>query len=134
MIYKESTEFGSIGFGDTVPGNVVKRVVSGMDGKLLLSNPKGKILRSSGKPFGDDYSFIETDYKNGSVDITLYVILRFGVSITGAANELDEGVRREIANVTCMRPNRVKIVITGVLSKNLSKRNIVVETYADAKS
>jgi hypothetical protein len=134
MIYKERTEFGSIGFGDTVPGNAVKRVVSGMDGKLLLSNPKGKPLRSSGKPFGDDYSFIETYYKNGCVNITLYVILRFGVSITVAVNELDEGVRREVAAITSMRPNRVKIVITGVLSKNLSKRNIMVETYADAKS
>jgi hypothetical protein len=134
MIYKESTEFGSISFGDIVPGNAVKRVALGMDGKLLLSNPKGKPLRSSGKPFGDDYSFIETEYKDGSVDITLYVILRFGVSIAGAARELDEGVRREVAAVIAVPPNLVKVVITGVLSKNLSKRNIVLETYADAKT
>jgi uncharacterized alkaline shock family protein YloU len=134
MIYKETTEFGSVSFGDTLPGNAVKRVVLGMDGKFLLSSPKGKQLRSSGRPHGDDYSFIETEYVDGSVNITLYVILRFGISIASAVHELDEAVRHEIASVLAIEPNRVRIVVTGVLSKNLSKRNIAVETYADTET
>jgi uncharacterized alkaline shock family protein YloU len=124
-MYKETTEFGTIKISDSVPGSAVKRVVANMEGRVLLSTPKGR-------QSGDEHSFIVTEYADGRVDITLYIILRFGVSIQTVARELADGVRAEIPRVLGISPNLIRIVITGLQARNLSRRNIVVETYADA--
>ncbi|MDR2610531.1 MAG: Asp23/Gls24 family envelope stress response protein [Clostridiales Family XIII bacterium] len=132
MSYKETTEFGTIKINDAVPGGAVRRVIADMEGRVLLSTPKGRPIRPPARAANDDYSFIETEYADGSVDVTIYIILRFGGSIQAAVQEVAAGVRAELPNVLGLKPDLVRIVVTGVQSQNLSKRNIVTETYADA--
>jgi uncharacterized alkaline shock family protein YloU len=133
-MYKENTEYGGISYGDAVPGSIVKRIVRDMEGRILLSTPKGKPLKLEGRTAADESGFIETEYAGGRLDMTVYVITRFGVSIQAAAAELTAGIRREAPGILGVKPDRIQIVITGVLSKNLSRRNVTVETYADAQA
>jgi uncharacterized alkaline shock family protein YloU len=134
MSYRETSEFGTIKISDSVPGAALRRVIADMEGRAVLSTPKGRPIRFSARAAGDEYSFIETEYVDGSVDITVYIIVRFGVSIQTVVREVAGGVRAELARVLDIKPNLVRVVITGVQSQNLSKRNIVMETYADDES
>jgi uncharacterized alkaline shock family protein YloU len=100
-----------------------------MDGRVFLSDPKGRMRKSVGKPTGDDVSFLDLKREEGVMEMTLYVVVKFGAGIRRAATEISESSRDEIARITGLSVDKVTVVVTGVLSKNLSKRHIEVIGY-----
>jgi len=131
MLYTENTGFGSVGFGAHVLGYIVKHAFEGMNGRFRASDPKGRTPRGAAKPNSDDLSFLKAEINDGMVDLTVYAVIRFGAGIKVSAAALTDAIRAEVPLVTGLNVNRMTVVITGILSKNISRRNIEVTTYAE---
>jgi uncharacterized alkaline shock family protein YloU len=130
MLYTEKTEFGTLRFGTQLIGNIVKHAISGMGGKLMLSGPKGKSPRGAAKPNEGELSFLRVSLSDMGVDLTVYVVIRFGAGIKSSASRFTKALRAEIPAVTGLKVNRVTISITGIFSKNFSRRSIEITSYA----
>ena len=135
MLYDEKTDFGIIKFDRQIIGNIVKKIVFEMDGRVLFANVKGRPIKTSENPSVDDFAFLDAVSSNGkTVDIKLYIVVKFGNSIAMAADEIATGLRDLVPKITGLVPDEINVVVKGVISKNFSKRNIEVKSYADDSS
>jgi uncharacterized alkaline shock family protein YloU len=131
MLFKETTEFGIIRYDRHIIGNIIRRVVGQMNGRAILSDSKGRMRKGvTAKPNSDDISFMELKREKEVIDLTLYIVIKFGAGIRHTATEISAMLRTEITKITGMSVGEIKVVITGVLSKNLSKRHIEVTDHA----
>ncbi|MDR0852576.1 MAG: Asp23/Gls24 family envelope stress response protein [Clostridiales Family XIII bacterium] len=130
MLYTEKAELGSVKFDTRVLGNITKHAIEGLNGKMIVSGPKGRLSRGAEKPNSDDLTFLKASLTEHAVDMTVYVVVRFGAGIKNTAAALAEAIRSDVPMITGLSVNRLSIIITGIRSKNFSKRNIVVTTYA----
>ena len=131
MLYNEKTDIGVIKYDNQIIGNIVKKIVSEMDGRVQFATSKGRILKTSEKPSTDDYSFVDATIVDDEIKIEVYIVVKFGTSINKVADEITAELRDILPKITGKNPNIINIVIKGVVSKNFSKRNIEVKSYAD---
>ena len=131
MLYNEKTEIGTIKYDVQIIGNIVKKIVFDMNQGIQFATSKGRPLKVSELPGVDDNGFLDVSIEDGNIDIEIYIIIRFGTSINNVAEEITAGLRRFVPEITGLTPNLVNVVIKGVISKNSSKRNIEVKSYAD---
>lgn len=129
MFYSKRTSLGRVRYDKLIIGNIVKHVLCDYGRNVIPSGPKGRVVRGASKPDSDDLSFIDARTKGGKVDLTLYIVIRFGTSIKNAIEMIGQSLRKEIESMTGMPVGRLSIIITGVLSKNIAKRHIEVTTY-----
>ena len=127
MLYTEHNELGKIEFDEKIVGNIIRRVADSFDGKVMLSGIRGKIKRSSKGFTSDDITFMNMKKTEDGYVIDVYVVLRFGTSIRRTSHELIDKLKEQIPKITDMEVSKVRVLITGVISKNISKRNIEVE-------
>ena len=74
------TDLGTITVAKSVIGNIIKSVIDSFDGKVIISNSKGKITNQLPK-LGpkEEYSDVEIELtEEGLLNINIYVILKFG--------------------------------------------------------
>ncbi len=69
---------------------------------------------------------MEITLSENGLDIRVFVVLRFGTSITQVTNRLADDIHSRIKTMTGMEPNSVAIVVTGMISKNIAPRHIEV--------
>lgn len=134
MLYTEKTEIGTIKYGDQIIGNIVKKIVSEMDNNIQFATSKGRPLKTADLPSVDDYNYLSSKIEGDSIDIELYIIIKFGTSINSVADEISAGLRKLVPEITGLTPNLINVVIKGVMAKNFSKRNIEVKSYANDTS
>ena len=122
-MYKRTTEIGSITLSKNVIGNIITDAISEMNGKLVLCNSKGK----TGMLEIKNMTFVEISGENENPDIKIYVLVRFGTSISLITEMLIDAVKLRVRVVTGISPETVAVVVKGVFSKNIAKRNIEVK-------
>jgi uncharacterized alkaline shock family protein YloU len=94
-------------------------------GKLMISNPKGKIVGRVPKNAINNMDITLGAY---GLDIRIYVVMNFGTSIGTITNSLIEDIHNRVKDLTGLEPNSVAIIVTGMISKQqLSRRNIEVK-------
>lgn len=136
-LYKVTTDFGEIIFGNGTIKKIVKDAVSMFNGKVFLSNPKGKIQaaaskKSSAEGGSGGSGYVEVSFEASDIHIRIYVIIRFGTSISRVTNRLIEKVYEDVSRVMGVAPASISVVVAGTMSKNTKRRNIeVVKHYAD---
>lgn len=120
------TKIGSISITKNVIGRIVADAVSQFDGKVLVSNHKGKVLKQTLKRNGaEEANCLELTYGEEGLDLRVFIVIRFGTSITMVTNQIIDTIHEKIKKVTGKEPNSVAVVVTGMIS-NIAKRHIEV--------
>jgi len=137
MFYKENTPVGIIKYEKTLlSGIVLNAVLSVAEGKAFPSDSKGRPMKpempTSLSTYGED--FIDAEYDGDEIDITIYLIVKFGVVLSKTMEQIDLAIRKTIFEALGSKARDNKIIVTGVLSKNLSRRNLTYVFHADKTS
>ena len=121
------TDLGTITVTKWVIGKIILDVVEEFEGKVIISNYKGKVPGIVSKIGGmDEVNTMEINMTEQGLDIRVFVVLRFGTSITRATNLLMDKIYEKIKELTGIAPNSVAIVVTGMISKHIAPRHIEV--------
>ncbi len=99
---------------------IIDHAIDDCHGKVSLQNYKGKyatVVPTSSVEF--------TETEEGT-DIVIYVVLKFGASIDYYTKYLLNRLYDDIESIMGERPRSVKVVVTGVQSKNIGKRHIEI--------
>ena len=117
---EKKTSLGKIHFPESVIERIIEDAISSCDGKVSLGNYKGKYM--SYVP-GSDFAIEET---MGGLDITVYVIIRFGAGIRSCSRQIIEYINENVEKVMGERPRTVKIIVTGIQSRSIARRHIEI--------
>ena len=113
----------------TVQNAVFARIVTEcgrrFSNRMVFSTPKGKPVREglSGK---ENMNHITVEYIEAlnSVNYRVYVIVKFGVSISALLESVSDVIRKETARVTGCGVGRIHFFVTGIKSKNLVRKKL----------
>jgi uncharacterized alkaline shock family protein YloU len=134
MLYEEKTAQGHISYGEPLVASIVRHAVrTAASGQAIPSDSKGRRLkpvRTQAQVAADD-GFAMANFDEAGLNITCHIIIRFGSSLSRTAERIDIEVRKAIKTILACDVDRLAIVVTGVLAKNLSRRNLMFVTYKD---
>ena len=93
-----------------------------------VTNSRGKVIRQkeNGK---ESLNFIEVlpSEESYSVDLRIYVVLNFGKSISAAADEFGRLLRERIRMITGVSVGDLTMVVTGVRSRKIARRDLEIQ-------
>jgi len=124
MAYHEENENGRIRIGRGVIEGVCARVIDGFEGRILVSDSKGKLKQSGAQSAEDIRGFARARIRAGKLDLKLYLIVQFGTSMRESAKALAINLRNEFPAQTGLEVGLVTMVFVGTLSERLTRRNI----------
>ena len=129
MLYKFDTEYGEISISKTVITKIIVEAVDRFEGKVLISNPRGKVMTGLFSKIGyfDDISNIEINMGPKGLDVRIFIVIKFGTSIAMVTNKLIDEIQENIKAFTSVAPNSVAVVVAGTLSQQLARRYIEVK-------
>lgn len=110
------TKLGNIHFSHNIINRIVENAIAECDGKVLLQNYRGG-LNASG------VEFIETE--NG-FRIKVYIVIKFGTSIKQTTSKIIDSIYENAEKILGEKPEKIKVIVTGVASKNIARRHIEV--------
>ena len=122
------TELGTIKVAKSVIGNIIVDVIDSFDGKVILSNSRGKVPKQLAYKLSqkDESSEISMELTEDGFNIGVFVVLKFGTSIKETTDRMLSDIRNNIKDMTGMEINDLTVTVTGVLSKKLAPRHIEV--------
>lgn len=127
MLYKLETKDGIISIDKAVIGRIVTEAVNQFEGRVMISNHKGKVSGLVAKIGGiDDVNNMEINLGNNGLDIRFFIVIRFGTSINRVTELLIENIKKNIEDFTGVEANSIAVVVTGMVSKHVVRRNIEV--------
>ncbi|MEG0663154.1 MAG: hypothetical protein RR472_07740, partial [Anaerovoracaceae bacterium] len=101
---------------------------------VLITNHKGKAQGLVSKIGGiEPISNLDIVFKEKGIDIRVFVAIRFGTSIGYVTNTLIDLIHERVKRVIGKDPDSVAVVVSGIISKNMAKRNIEVMRRYDGK-
>lgn len=128
MLHKIETEEGTIFIEKPVIGRIILEEVKKLKGRVWVSSHKGKVPGLVSRIGGqDEMNYLEISNGQKGIDIRVYVVIRFGTSIGEVTNQLLDSIQESVKRYTDINPNSVAVIITGMVSKQLAKRNIEVK-------
>ena len=127
-MYKIKSVSGDITIFRPVIVRIVAEAVKRQAGKAQLSNAKGQIPGMGLSRFKalDPSDVIEVNVGPEGVDIRFYVVIRFGSSIGAVTDTLIKEIREDLKKMASVEANSVAVVVTGLISRNIAPRTIVV--------
>ena len=125
MSYHEENEYGRIRVGRGVIESVCARVIDGFEGRILVSDPKGRLKHTETSLAEAEKGFARARIRKGKLDVKLYLIVQFGTSLRESAGALAKRLREEFPVQTGIEVGLITMIFVGTLSEKLSKRNIV---------
>ncbi|MDR0886174.1 MAG: Asp23/Gls24 family envelope stress response protein [Clostridiales Family XIII bacterium] len=130
MLFAMETDIGKIEYDKKLIAHIALILFSKMNGKVLPAYHKGKQPRQLIR--GENYSadFVKCTLSGERLDIKIYINLIFGTSISETVKKLDADFRSQIPKIVGLNVGECTIAVNGVISKNFSKRNLEVTTYA----
>ena len=122
MLYRIETNAGSVSLTKGVIGKIVVESVKKFDGRVLVSNAKGKTARPSRRDSeADDANLIEASMGPKGLDVRVFIVIRFGTSISLVTNRLIEDIGEQITVCTGLVPNSIAVVVTGMMTSTTTK-------------
>jgi len=128
LLYRLETTEGSISIDKTVVGKIIAEAVAQFNGKVVISNHRGKVVSPFAAKIGmvDDTSFMEINPGKNGLEIRFFILIRFGTSINRVTEQLIETIKKNTEEITGLEVNSVAVVVTGMISKQTVRRNIEV--------
>lgn len=128
MIYEDNNDFGKIQFDEKIIGNIIRKTADGFQGRVMLSGSRGRIKKNTSKTRNsDDLTFMNIKKGSQGYVIDVYIVLKFGTSIKRTSHDLIDSIKEQVSIITEIPVAKVRIIITGMRSKNFSRRHIEVE-------
>ncbi len=131
-MFDVETKLGSVHFSHSIINKIVQEAVGSCDGKAQLYNYKGKVmnvvpdLASRINLYDEEVGSIEVTDTEESIAIKVYVILQFGASIRKTTAAIINYIYEYTEKIMGVRPEKVTVIVTGILSRNIAKRHIEV--------
>lgn len=127
MLYKLETKDGSISIDKGVVGKIITNAVEQFNGKVLISNHKGKVPGFGAKiGVTDDISFMDITIGKNGLEIRFFIVIRFGTSINRVTEELITNIKKNAEETTGLEVSSVAVVVAGMVSKQTVRRNIEI--------
>lgn len=123
--YHEQNERGRIRIGRGVVESVCARIIDDFQGRILVSNSRGRLKHNTGSSAEAETGFARARLRDGKLDIKLYLIVQFGTSMNEAARVLSYRIKEEFPVQTGIEIGLITLVFVGTISEKLSKRNVV---------
>jgi uncharacterized alkaline shock family protein YloU len=128
MLYKTETGQGSISIGGNVIVRIIFEATAKLSGRAFLSNHKGKMIARKQRLGAFDLKdYCEMTMGTQGLDIRVFILIRFGTSIGAVTEQLIEYIKTDIEKMTGIEVNSIAIVVSGLLSKKISRRNIEIK-------
>lgn len=123
------TELGTIKVAKSVIGNIIMDVIDSFDGKVILSNSKGKVPNQLAYKLGPKEAVdeIKIDLTEDGMNMEIYVLLKFGTSIKETTHKMIDDIRSSMKEMIGMDINDFTVVVTGMVSKHIAPRHIEVK-------
>lgn len=126
IIHQEKNEYGVISIDDNIIVQNIRDTIKSFDGRVWLANYKGKqndlLVR-----LGNFDSIAQIDLSEGPEGIytRIYIITKFGMSISTVVNKLFEVVSKILADDLELAIDDIVVELTGVVSsKGITERSI----------
>jgi uncharacterized alkaline shock family protein YloU len=132
MLFKEKTGRGRIRYGENIIGAIARRAIEETEGRAVPSDAKGRQLRGDGASGAADDAIVDASFEDGALNATIYILVRFGSSVSRVGEDIDRVFRADVPRVTGVDVGTLTINVKGLLSKNISKRNIEITTRSAA--
>ena len=118
---KLKTEYGTINLSKNIFYQIIRDSVADTKGMARFGNTRLFL------PFlvNDESNCMKLDFDDDNVYIEVFLIVRFGVSISRIADEVMENIQKECITNFGTKPARTKVNITGVESKNKTIRRSI---------
>lgn len=127
LIYKKAEE-GSLKIRKLVIARIIVAAINKFSGRVKITNQKGKVVRLKeryGIPDATDY--VEISMGEKGMDIRMYIAIRFGLSIGMVTEQLISDIKTEVERLTEIEANSIAVVVTGLIAKQITPRNIEVK-------
>ena len=126
------TKLGDIHFSRNVINKIVMDAMQSCGDKVEVMNYKGKYknvvpeLASKINLYDEEAGSIQFQKTDEGVEITVYIVVRFGVSIKTITEKIIDRIYENCEKILAEKPKKVTVLVTGTLSKNIAKRHIEV--------
>ena len=126
------TKLGDIRFSPGIIGVLVADSIEPFSGKAELLNYRGRYqsvasgLASRMNLCDEDAGSVRVEDTDEGVDITVYITVRFGVSIKKITAGIIDNIYENVEKTLGQKPAKVTVVVTGTVAKNIVKRHIEV--------
>ena len=122
---KYTDKMGKIGFDPSVFAAIAADTAMGFYGRVFFTTPKGRPVKLSGSGT-EKLNFINVteNENNNTVNVEVFMILKFGTSISWFTKEYARRLRIESEEITGITVDEVIINITGIRSKRTAKREL----------
>jgi len=128
VLYHTETQKGSIKIRRSVIGRIVIEAVRKFQGRVIITNYKGKPVRLREKyGISDGADHIDISMGEKGLDIRVYVAIRFGTSIGLVTEQLINDIKSDIEVLTGIDANSIAIAVTGMIAKQIVPRYIEVK-------
>lgn len=121
-MYQIKNKMGTVSLNKNIIGHIVIEAISEFPNKVFLCNQKGKMLSHDPR----NTSMMDIVFDEEHFTVKLYILLRFGTSIKTVTNKIIDNIYEDIQSTLGMCPRKVTIVVAGIVSKQIVKRNIEV--------
>ncbi|MCR5481177.1 MAG: Asp23/Gls24 family envelope stress response protein [Clostridia bacterium] len=122
MLLKKENEYGSIGYDKAVITKIIEEIAAGYGDRVFIANHKGKYV-PAGKRHKDMSDAIEFSYNNEKLEIKLYLVLKFGMSITKTSMEMIEKIRRQLREILEIETATITVEVVGMASRNSFRKS-----------
>lgn len=110
------TKMGKIHFSQNIMNRIVVKAIEECHGKVLLQNYKGGINAGN-------VEFIRYDE---GYELKVYIVIKFGTSIRNMTSQIIDSIYENTEKILGEKPQKVTVMVTGVISRNIARRNIEV--------
>lgn len=123
-----NTDWGQIHFSKDIIRKICVDAVDSCEGKAVILNfrgkgrNKGEVLFQQKKHHIPDDIIMEGD--DDSLEITIYIVIRFGASIRGCAEAIIDHIYAQTEKVFGRTPVKVTVINTGTASKDIMARHM----------
>lgn len=134
------TEIGEIRFSTNVIKKIVIDAVHQTEGKAYIYHYKGKYQNAMtgiasrmtlyNGDRGDAGSIDVADTETG-LQITVYLVMQFGASIRTSCIHIIHYIFDNVEKIMEAPPEAVRVIVTGVESNEIAKRNLEYSMRAD---
>lgn len=129
MLLEKNNELGKISISNNVFAQIIKDSLELCRGRVWPATKKGKQIGNEWKfNLSDFASTVEVKGKDqdNNFELRFYVITKFGSSIKSITDVIMDSIFEKIKSTTGEYPNEVTIVVVGVKSRLIAKREIEV--------
>ena len=119
-------EYGAIAVNKGVIEKMIVEDLLDMTDKVILCNKKGKVIKDNPTPLIDPdyYDSVEVSEKKNHIRVKVYIIARFGNSISRLSDEIMNRIESDFRMLRLDMPSSITVSVKGVMSSKLIKRNI----------